>query len=82
MYGNRFFAKNHPDSRAIFYEASTYSKRRINDLLKTLQGFELAQTIESIFKGNPQIFLSKKKLRSISSRLRIRDVKTFNAIPT
>jgi DNA mismatch repair protein MSH6 len=50
-YGNRFFASDHPDSRAVFYEAATYSKRRINDLLKTLQGFEVAQNIHPLFKG-------------------------------
>ncbi|XP_971522.4 probable DNA mismatch repair protein Msh6 [Tribolium castaneum] len=50
-YGNKFFAQDHPDSRAVFYEAATYSKRRIGDLLKTLQGFELAQNLCPLFKG-------------------------------
>lgn len=41
----------HPDSRAVFYEAKTYSKRKINDLLTTLRGFEKGQEITSLFEG-------------------------------
>lgn len=41
----------HPDGRAIFYEANTYSKRKINDLLSTLRGFERAQEIATLFEG-------------------------------
>ncbi|XP_050303383.1 probable DNA mismatch repair protein Msh6 isoform X2 [Anthonomus grandis grandis] len=50
-YGNRFCAKDHPDSRAILYEAKTYSKRKIMDLLKTLKGFEVSQEIQGMFNG-------------------------------
>lgn len=64
-YGNRFFASDHPDSRAVFYEAATYSKRRINDLLKTLQGFEVAQNIHPLFKGIDCRIFSKKLFKII-----------------
>lgn len=50
-YGNKFCSTNHPDGRAILYEAKTYSKRKIIDLLKTLRGFEASQGIAVIFKG-------------------------------
>lgn len=50
-YGNKFLATNHPDSRAIFYEAVTYSKRKIQDLVKTLKSFEKVQEMPEIFKG-------------------------------
>lgn len=50
-FGNKFCAEMHPDSRAIFYEAKTYSKRRILDLLGTLRGFEKSQELPAIFKG-------------------------------
>lgn len=48
-FGNKVFAMEHPDSRAIFYEAATYSKRQIMDLLNTLKGFEKAQNLCPIF---------------------------------
>lgn len=50
-YGNKFLTIDHPDCRAIFYEAVTYSKRKIQDLVKTLKAFEKVQEIPDIFKG-------------------------------
>nr|XP_022900437.1 probable DNA mismatch repair protein Msh6 [Onthophagus taurus] len=50
-FGNKYCAENHPDSRAVLYEAKTYSKRKILDLLTTLRGFEKAQEISQIFNG-------------------------------
>lgn len=41
----------HPDSRATFYEAKTYSKRKILDLITTMRGFEKAQEIVGTFEG-------------------------------
>lgn len=41
----------HPDSRAIFYEATTYSKRKILDLLSTLHGFEKSQELPAVFSS-------------------------------
>ncbi|KAF2882315.1 hypothetical protein ILUMI_23880 [Ignelater luminosus] len=48
-FGNRFCALYHPDSRAILYEAKTYSKRKILDLLSTINGFEKASELVGIF---------------------------------
>uniref|UniRef100_A0AAR5Q4R4 DNA mismatch repair protein n=1 Tax=Dendroctonus ponderosae TaxID=77166 RepID=A0AAR5Q4R4_DENPD len=58
-YGNKFCSTNHPDGRAILYEAKTYSKRKIIDLLKTLRGFEASQEIAGIFKGCESRLLRK-----------------------
>ncbi|CAG9816577.1 unnamed protein product [Phaedon cochleariae] len=58
-YGNKFLSTDHPDSRAIFYEAVTYSKRKIKDFLKTLRAFEKAQEIAGIFKGCEDRLLRK-----------------------
>ncbi|XP_018565021.1 probable DNA mismatch repair protein Msh6 isoform X1 [Anoplophora glabripennis] len=58
-YGNKFMAKDHPDSRAIFYESVTYSKTKIKDFLKTLRAFEKAQEISDIFSGCESRLLRK-----------------------
>lgn len=58
IFGNKFCAEMHPDSRAIFYEANTYSKRKINDLLSTLRGFEKGQEIASLFEGTIVFYLN------------------------
>ncbi|CAG9766738.1 unnamed protein product [Ceutorhynchus assimilis] len=58
-YGNKFCVTNHPDGRAIMYEAKIYSKRKIMDLLKTLRGFEAAQDIPNIFKNCESRLLRK-----------------------
>lgn len=50
-YGNRLLASNHPDSRAIFYESITYSKKKIQDFVKTLKAFEKVQEIPGVFRG-------------------------------
>ncbi|PSN56585.1 hypothetical protein C0J52_01554 [Blattella germanica] len=49
--GNALKSKNHPDSRAIFFEDQTYSKRRILDFLSTLKSFRTAEKIASMFEG-------------------------------
>lgn len=51
IYGNKLLTTAHPDSRAIFYEAVTYSKKKIQDFVKTLKAFENAQEIPSTFRG-------------------------------
>ncbi|GIY02744.1 hypothetical protein CEXT_744411 [Caerostris extrusa] len=43
-------SQDHPESRAIFYEADIYNKRKINDFLSTLEGFKQASEIVSLFK--------------------------------
>lgn len=59
IYGNKYCAENHPDGRAIFYESKTYSKRKIQDLLNTLRGFENAQALTDIFEGCESRLLKK-----------------------
>ncbi|XP_045216870.2 DNA mismatch repair protein Msh6-like isoform X2 [Mercenaria mercenaria] len=44
-------SKKHPDGRAILYEEVTYSKRKIEDFLATLDGFKVAAKIAQKF-GN------------------------------
>lgn len=48
--GSSLKAKNHPDSRAVFFEAPVYSKKKISDFLVTLEGFRSAQKIEEYFR--------------------------------
>ncbi|VDK50226.1 unnamed protein product [Cylicostephanus goldi] len=38
--GLKYRAETHPDSRAVMFEAATYNKRKIKDLLTTLAGFQ------------------------------------------
>ena len=47
---------DHPDSRAIFFEDTTYSKRKIQDFLTALGGFQTAVKIIQIFKNSPSNF--------------------------
>ncbi|GJQ69953.1 putative component of the post-replicative DNA mismatch repair system (MMR) [Trypoxylus dichotomus] len=58
-FGNRQFAEEHPDSRAVLYEAQTYFKRKILVLLNTIKGFETAVEILDIFKGCQSRLLQK-----------------------
>lgn len=48
--GSSLKAKNHPDSRAVFFEAPVYSKKKISDFLLALEGFRSAQKIEEYFR--------------------------------
>lgn len=50
-YGNRLCVKDHPDGRAILYEEKRYSKRKILDLINTLNAFELVQEIPTLFSS-------------------------------
>jgi DNA mismatch repair protein MSH6 len=49
--GNACRSRNHPDSRAIMFENSTYSRRKIADLLGCLEGFRRAQKMLDLFGG-------------------------------
>ncbi|KAK2165845.1 hypothetical protein NP493_1348g00035 [Ridgeia piscesae] len=47
--------KSHPDSRAIFFEEVTYSKRKIEDFLAALSGFRTAMTaVEQLQTAAPK----------------------------
>lgn len=52
-------SEDHPDGRAIFFEESTYGKRKILDFLTTLEGFQSAQDILKIFEKTAPQFKSK-----------------------
>lgn len=52
--GNKKRATNHPDGRAIFYEEKTYTKRKIQCLMTTLNGFEQVMKIYELF-GDSQL---------------------------
>ncbi|XP_033640935.1 DNA mismatch repair protein Msh6-like [Asterias rubens] len=50
---------DHPDSRAIFFEDTLYSKRKIQDFLTALDGFKTSIKIIHIFKNSTSNFKSK-----------------------
>lgn len=49
---------DHPDSRAVFFEAETYSKRKICDFLSILDGFKTATEIIQHFQNYHSNFKS------------------------
>lgn len=53
--GSPLKSQNHPDSRAIMYEETTYSKKKIIDFLSALEGFKVTckiiGTIEEVVGG-------------------------------
>uniref|UniRef100_A0A8C5K3M3 DNA mismatch repair protein n=1 Tax=Jaculus jaculus TaxID=51337 RepID=A0A8C5K3M3_JACJA len=51
--------QNHPDSKAIMYEETTYSKKKIIDFLSTLEGFKVMCKIISIMEELVDNFKSK-----------------------
>ncbi|GBM44069.1 DNA mismatch repair protein Msh6 [Araneus ventricosus] len=57
----------HPESRAIYYEAETYNKRKINDFLSTLEGFKQTSEIISMFKPHLNDFKSVLLKKCVSS---------------
>lgn len=48
-FGNLSRAKNHPDGRAIFFEAKIYNKKKIQDFISTLKGFEALTMLPNKF---------------------------------
>ncbi|KAL3892164.1 hypothetical protein ACJMK2_004398 [Sinanodonta woodiana] len=57
---------NHPDSRAILYEEVTYSKRKIEDFLSTIDGFKVANKIARKFKDRTENFKSKLLKKTVT----------------
>eukprot|EP00088_Acartia_fossae_P070151 TRINITY_DN931_c0_g1_i2.p1 TRINITY_DN931_c0_g1~~TRINITY_DN931_c0_g1_i2.p1 ORF type:complete len:1250 (+),score=371.12 TRINITY_DN931_c0_g1_i2:534-3752(+) len=45
-------SKSHPDSRAVMFENDVYSKRKIMDLLLSLDGFKRCMEIARLFQGD------------------------------
>ncbi|KAK0081399.1 hypothetical protein PV325_012235 [Microctonus aethiopoides] len=50
-HGNAARLKNHPDGRAIMFEPKTYAKRKIQDFITILQGFENVLKINELFES-------------------------------
>ncbi|KAF8791514.1 DNA mismatch repair protein Msh6 like protein [Argiope bruennichi] len=57
----------HPESRAIYYEAETYNKRKINEFLSTLEGFKQTSDVISMFEPHLKEFKSSLLKQSVSS---------------
>lgn len=51
-------SKEHPDSRAIFYNDEIYSKKKIGDLLAALDGFKKAEQVIDLFQKQSSNFKS------------------------
>ncbi|KAM5293104.1 DNA mismatch repair protein Msh6 isoform 3-T3 [Ctenodactylus gundi] len=53
--GSPLKSQNHPDSRAVMYEETTYSKKKIIDFLSALEGFKvmckIIETVEEAVDG-------------------------------
>merc|ERR1712224_897465 len=50
---------DHPDSRAIMYNEQAYGKKKIDDLLSAVDGFDKALKIISLFENEAPLFSSK-----------------------
>ncbi|XP_013373023.1 PREDICTED: DNA mismatch repair protein Msh6 [Chinchilla lanigera] len=57
--GSPLKSQNHPDSRAIMYEETTYSKKKIIDFLSALEGFKVMCKIIEIIEEVVDDFKSK-----------------------
>ncbi|XP_036604458.1 DNA mismatch repair protein Msh6 [Trichosurus vulpecula] len=57
--GSPLKSQKHPDSRAIMYEETTYSKKKIVDFLSTLEGFKVMCKIIGIMEEVADNFKSK-----------------------
>ncbi|XP_066481801.1 DNA mismatch repair protein Msh6 isoform X2 [Tiliqua scincoides] len=57
--GSSLKNQTHPDNRAIFFEESRYSKKKIIDFLSALEGFEVIMEIISILEDIVDGFASK-----------------------
>lgn len=57
--GTPLKGQDHPDSRAVLYEETVYSKRKIADFLSALEGFKSMQEIVSVMESVSAEFKSK-----------------------
>ncbi|KAG9484465.1 hypothetical protein GDO78_010050 [Eleutherodactylus coqui] len=48
--GSPLKSQNHPDSRAVMYEETTYSKKKIADFLSALEGFKVMREVIMIME--------------------------------
>uniref|UniRef100_UPI00398F65F0 DNA mismatch repair protein Msh6 n=1 Tax=Pristiophorus japonicus TaxID=55135 RepID=UPI00398F65F0 len=57
--GSSLKSKDHPDSRAVLYEETTYSKKKIADFLSALEGFKVFQEVLQIIEPSVDGFKSR-----------------------
>ncbi|XP_069439478.1 DNA mismatch repair protein Msh6 isoform X2 [Ovis canadensis] len=57
--GSPLKSQNHPDSRAIMYEETTYSKKKIIDFLSALEGFKVICKVIGVMEEVIDDFKSK-----------------------
>lgn len=57
-------SQDHPDSRAVFYNEETYSKKKIGDLISALDGFTKASQVVELLQANLSL-LSSTWLKSL-----------------
>ncbi|XP_038669646.1 DNA mismatch repair protein Msh6 [Scyliorhinus canicula] len=57
--GSPLKSKDHPDSRAVLYEESTYSKKKIADFLSALEGFKVFQEVLQVIEPSVGGFKSR-----------------------
>lgn len=51
--GLKYRASEHPDGRAVLFEATRYNRRKINDLLITLSGFDRVLALVEEYRNLP-----------------------------
>ncbi|KAM9316821.1 DNA mismatch repair protein Msh6 [Gastrophryne carolinensis] len=56
--GSPLKSQNHPDSRAVMYEETTYSKKKIADFLSALEGFKVMREVIMIMEDAVDDFKS------------------------
>ncbi|XP_068089153.1 DNA mismatch repair protein Msh6 [Hyperolius riggenbachi] len=56
--GSPLKSQNHPDSRAVMYEETSYSKKKIADFLSTLEGFKVMRDVVMIMEDAVDEFKS------------------------
>ncbi|XP_066553212.1 DNA mismatch repair protein Msh6 [Amia ocellicauda] len=66
--GSALKSRDHPDSRAVLYEETTYSKRKIADFLSALEGFRVMQQIVAALQPALEGFRSPLLRRALGLR--------------
>nr|XP_042907629.1 DNA mismatch repair protein Msh6-like [Parasteatoda tepidariorum] len=59
--------KDHPETRAIFYEMEVYNRKKILDLISALKGFKDAASISKLFEPFVKDFKSNLLKKCVSS---------------
>ncbi|XP_043931014.1 DNA mismatch repair protein Msh6 [Protopterus annectens] len=64
--GSPLKSQDHPDSRAVLYEETTYSKKKIADFLSALEGFKVMQEVIKVMEATVKNLKSKLLKRILS----------------